>query len=566
MVEVEKTESNHMITRSGKRALEDAINSEIKRVKIDDSSSDDSLSDSHSESSDSHSESSDKNHRWMSQLLDPDEYDEDYDSDTDEKTISINYTGLVKLLSRQDPKASENLEKVMQTINDKTPNFMLLLSENLRHEHRVELVELYEALKEIEDHSKLEYLMLRDRINNLTKRYKRKKELQDSMEECERSKMEETREKLKETNASSDDTMETRILALNTSQYNKSVIFDKFVQMERLSSQDEEKPKLQSWLQWATKIPHDNIHLCREEIRRNILESLSKSMDEELHGMRKVKEQVLTFVNARLSNPTGSDSVLALVGVPGTGKTTIARLLADALSLPFSQLAFGGVRSADFLKGFEACYLGSHPGEIVRCLSDMKTKNGIIFLDEFEKAAANKDVAAALLHILDPQQNCDFRDNYLRQIKIDLSCIWFICSMNSIPEDSALKDRLHCVQVPGYSSDDKVSIIINYLLPCALKDMGREVDNVTISNESSKYLVSKVSPGNSGVRPVKSAVKEIIRKICFLVDIHSSDFDFKISFNIKSGNPDKYPVQITKEMIDIFCQGSKKIIPSGMYL
>ena len=170
---------------------------------------------------------------------------------------------------------------------------------------------------------------------------------------------------------------------------------------------------------------------------------IAKKLNEELYGMNEVKEQILTFINARLTNPHVRGCSLGLIGPPGTGKTTIARLLSTVLETPFAQMSFGGVRNADFLKGHDFCYIGSRPGEIVRCLSSMQYKNGILFMDEFEKIADNKAITSCLLHIIDPQQNHEFRDSYLRELKIDLSHLWFIYSMNGEPTDSALNDRLY---------------------------------------------------------------------------------------------------------------------------
>ena len=115
------------------------------------------------------------------------------------------------------------------------------------------------------------------------------------------------------------------------------------------------------------------------------LKQVAQKLDEELYGMHSVKEQILTFINTRLVNPHVRGCSLGLIGPPGVGKTTIARLLASVMDTPFSQMSFGGVRDADFLKGHDFCYVGSRPGEIVRCLSAMKYKNGILFMDEFEK-------------------------------------------------------------------------------------------------------------------------------------------------------------------------------------
>ena len=232
-----------------------------------------------------------------------------------------------------------------------------------------------------------------------------------------------------------DETIEHRILSLETSHENRLAVYNRYRQLEKLGHDDSERSKLLTWLNWATKLPHDKIKNLEHLYKKipETLQQVAKKLDEELYGMHEVKEQILTFINTRLVNPHVRGCSLGLIGPPGVGKTTIARLLASVMDTPFSQMSFGGVRDADFLKGHDFCYVGSRPGEIVRCISAMKYKNGILFMDEFEKIADNKAITSCLLHIVDPQQNHEFRDSYLRELKIDLSHLWFIYSMNGEP-------------------------------------------------------------------------------------------------------------------------------------
>ena len=232
-------------------------------------------------------------------------------------------------------------------------------------------------------------------------------------------------------------------------------------------------------------------------------------------------------------------------------------------------MSFGGVRDADFLKGHDFCYVGSRPGEIVRCISAMKYKNGILFMDEFEKIADNKAITSCLLHIVDPQQNHEFRDSYLRELKIDLSNLWFVYSMNSPPEDSALNDRLHKISVPGYTKKEKVEIVRRYSLKKTLKNSGLTKDDIQISEKVAKHLIELVSPDKSGIRMLEQSLTDIVNKVSFLVNNSKTieEFPYKISFALKEKL--KYPVTLTTEMIDKFVtveEDDRKEILSHLYM
>ena len=318
---------------------------------------------------------------------------------------------------------------------------------------------------------------------------------------------------------------------------------------------------MKKWINDAIELPHDKLKKYPFETSEigNFLQKFKMLLDEELYGMENVKEQIMLFANSRIRNPQMTGCSLALIGPPGTGKTSIARCISRIFGFPFEQISFGGVTNADFLKGHDYTYIGSRSGEIVRCLQRMECKNGILFLDEFEKISDKKDITSLLLHLIDPSQNTDFRDNYLSDIKIDLSQIWFIYSMNSLPDDSALRDRIFCIQVPGYDTEDKISIIIDYLLPKHMKNLGIKPNDVNMSREVAKHFIERVdTPGNKGIREVERSIKDIMNKIFFLQNNEMKDFS--LSFKLKQKVV--FPIDITKSMIDIFC---KKTIVDESY-
>jgi hypothetical protein len=237
-----------------------------------------------------------------------------------------------------------------------------------------------------------------------------------------------------------------------------------------------------------------------------------------------------------------------------THNTRIARIVADAMDYPFEQISFGGVSGPEFLRGHDYTYIGSKPGMIVESLSRMGVKNGVLFLDELDKATENKDVCATLLHITDPVQNHEFRDRYLSELTIDLSKIWFIYSMNNLPSDLALKDRLHIINIHGYTVKDKVIICNNYLLPKALENINRNPGDIYASTETLYYLINRVcSSYDKGVRNIERVINDICSKIHFLVCNQDENGNLnlgKISFDL--GIKMTYPVELTIKMINIF--------------
>jgi ATP-dependent Lon protease len=274
-------------------------------------------------------------------------------------------------------------------------------------------------------------------------------------------------------------------------------------------------------------------------------------MDKELYGMKYVKEQLMVLLNSKLRNPDMTGCSIGLVGSPGVGKTSIAKCLAKLLDYPFEQIQFGGVTSADFLRGHDYTYVGACPGEIVKCLSRMKYKNGILFLDEFDKISESKEIVSSLLHITDPVHNTEFVDNFISPIKVDLSKLWFIYSMNKLPENNALQDRIFAIHVPGYTQYEKVRIVIDHIFPKSLKNIGHHPSDIRVSIKIAMYLIHKIDTGEEGVRTLEKYIKDIVSKIFF------------ISSNMKQNSPKcftgmsffkhdvSFPCTLTENIIDL---------------
>lgn len=479
-----------------------------------------------------------------------DDSDEDSDDDSSEDDEYLTEEQMEEHLKEEDEEAYISLQLVKKELEKTEPSIIRILKDPMKIEDRARLVQLYEIYKNTEPNTE-EWLFSRDIVNRHHSNYKKDFLQYQLYTQEEHKEMAEKSEKLSVSNTKF--SMKFKILNLVTSEKNKEIIYGKFNEFTGMKPNEDEYGKMKSWITWAIEIPHDKLKIFpfeSNEISR-FLKMASVRFNEELYGMENVKEQLLIYLNAKLHNPNMKKCNLGLVGPPGVGKTVISRLLASVMDYPFEQISFGGVSSPEFLKGHEYTYVGAQPGEIVKCLKKMKYKNGILFLDEYEKIADNRKVSSALLHITDPSQNMDFRDNYLSEITIDLSNIWFIYSMNSLPQDSALKDRIFSIEVPGYSFNEKVSIVEKYLIPKALKNTGMEEGSISMNKNTIKHLINEVcSSTDKGVRAIEKAIADIINKINFIYynqDESGTLAEFNVSFDI--GQKLEYPIVIDNKML-----------------
>jgi ATP-dependent Lon protease len=452
-----------------------------------------------------------------------------------------------------DTKINLSLLNVKEEILKNEPDITKILTDNFILKDKAYLLQLYEIYKSLEPSTE-HWLDIRNRLIKSIEEAKRNFHQHQKYTKEQHLEMEMKEKELD--GFSLDFDMKYKILQLNTSVENKKLIYNRYKELQHMNSHDDEKGKLKNWLNWAVSIPHDKVKIfpfSKSDLTQFLLQ-VSSTLDKELYGMKTVKEQILLFVSSKMSSPNMKKCSLGLVGHPGTGKTHISRLLAKVLNFPFEQISFGGISNPDFLKGHEYTYIGAQPGEITKCLKRMGYKNGILFFDEFEKISDNKEICSALLHITDPMQNSEFKDNFLSEITIDLSYIWFVYSMNKVPDDSALRDRIYTIEVPGYTFQDKIRIVVDYLFPNALKNLELSKNSIVVSDEIGEYLIQKTTkPDDLGVRNVENAVYTTVTKINFIVKHQNKNGKldgFNVSFDL--GKKLSYPLNLTTEMIDTF--------------
>jgi ATP-dependent Lon protease len=479
---------------------------------------------------------------------DDEDCEEESDSYGDEEDEESDIEHEFDQLKESNPEAYEVLQKVHQEIHRTEPSIQELLSTPLRLEDRAKLCQLYEIYKSHIPNTE-ESLDARNRYNEMFKEYKAGYTQYNQYSEEEITAM--SRQEARFTGFNAELSLKYKILQLNADEKTKQVIFRRYEEMMSLEHSDDQYSKLKNWLVWATEIPHNTVKQINIEDKTSFIRMAKEKLDNELYGMNGIKEQILLFLNTKLCNPNAVHANLGLVGPPGVGKTHIGRLIAEIMDWGFSQISFGGTDKADFLKGHEYTYVGAQPGEIVKSLKRIGHKNGVIFLDELDKIADNPDIRAALLHLIDPTQNADFKDLFLSEISIDLSQVWWVGSMNSIPADEALADRWWIINVEGYAPNDKIQIIEKHLLPRALKNCSLPDDHIILGEGVTSMFIEKICKSHDkGVRTLEKGIKDLVNKIVFILSHQDKDgkLPFKTSFEL--GSYLEKPVKISKQLLD----------------
>ena len=296
---------------------------------------------------------------------------------------------------------------------------------------------------------------------------------------------------------------------------------------------DEAKEKLLKDFDRMTKMPFGS---SENSVLRNYLDTVlelpvgirtkdvysvqkaRKILDEDHDGLKKVKDRILEYIAVKQLAPELKGQILCLIGPPGVGKSSVAVSVARALGRKFVRVSLGGVRDEADIRGHRKTYVGAMPGRIITAFSQAKSENPVILLDEIDKLTSNSqgDPASALLEVLDTEQNKSFRDHYI-EIPTDLSDCIFIATANTaetIPH--ALYDRMEIIELPSYTTNEKVSIFKNHLLPKQLKRHGLNRRIVKVTDDAIRELIDFYTK-EAGVRTLERQTASLCRKIAMLL-------------------------------------------------
>ncbi|GFE78199.1 Lon protease [Steroidobacter agaridevorans] len=279
--------------------------------------------------------------------------------------------------------------------------------------------------------------------------------------------------------------------------------------LERMSDASAEYSMLRTWLDWMIQLPWSK--LDKESIE---IEHARKVLDEDHFGLDKIKRRIVEYLAVRKLNPQGRSPILCFVGPPGVGKTSLGQSIARSLGVKFARVSLGGVHDEAEIRGHRRTYIGALPGNIIQAIRKAGTRNSVLMLDEIDKLGAGiqGDPSAALLEVLDPEQNNTFRDNYLG-VPFDLSKVVFIATANMLDTiPGPLRDRMEVIELTGYTEDEKVEIAKRYLMRRQLEANGLKPEQASITDDALRQI-ARDHTREAGVRSFERMIGSVLRNV-----------------------------------------------------
>jgi ATP-dependent Lon protease len=280
--------------------------------------------------------------------------------------------------------------------------------------------------------------------------------------------------------------------------------------LERMHPDSSESSILRNYIEWLIEMPWT---AASDEILD--LEFAKKVLDQEHFDLHKIKERILEHLAVRqLKGGIVKGPILCFSGPPGVGKTSLGKSIAKSMGREFVRISLGGVKDESEIRGHRRTYVGAMPGRFIQALKQAKTRNPVIMLDEIDKLVSDYkgDPAAALLEVLDPEQNNSFRDHYLN-VPFDLSAVMFICTANVLDQiPGPLRDRMEVINLSGYTQEEKVAISKKYIVPKQMEENGITAAHIEITDEAIEQVI-KGFTREAGLRNLERQIGSLCRKV-----------------------------------------------------
>lgn len=316
------------------------------------------------------------------------------------------------------------------------------------------------------------------------------------------------REELGENADSEADEYEKKLSELDAPDYVKEKTKKEIKRFRNMSSSSSESTVERGYIETVLELPWNKMSVDNKD-----LDHAAQVLDDDHYGLKDVKERILEFLAVRNLTSKGESPIICLVGPPGTGKTSIARSIASALEKKYVRISLGGVRDEAEIRGHRKTYIGAMPGSIVNGLRQAGVSNPLMLLDEIDKVSSDYkgDTSAALLEVLDSEQNCRFRDHYI-EMPVDLSEVLFIATANEVSGiPKPLLDRMELIEVSSYTENEKFHIAKEHLVEKQKSKNGIKKEQLTITDSALKDII-RLYTREAGVRSLERTIGKLCRK------------------------------------------------------
>ena len=316
------------------------------------------------------------------------------------------------------------------------------------------------------------------------------------------------REELGENADSEADEYEKKLSELDAPDYVKEKTKKEIKRFRNMSSSSSESTVERGYIETVLELPWNKMSVDNKD-----LDHAAQVLDDDHYGLKDVKERILEFLAVRNLTSKGESPIICLVGPPGTGKTSIARSIASALEKKYVRISLGGVRDEAEIRGHRKTYIGAMPGRIVNGLRQAGVSNPLMLLDEIDKVSSDYkgDTSAALLEVLDSEQNCRFRDHYI-EMPVDLSEVLFIATANEVSGiPKPLLDRMELIEVSSYTENEKFHIAKEHLVEKQKSKNGIKKEQLTITDGALKDII-RLYTREAGVRSLERTIGKLCRK------------------------------------------------------